>query len=55
MFRVEKSNKEKVEIKTRNEKTVETDMDIWHYTYKKTAVIRVRKKHWNVSSRKNNM
>ena len=35
MFRGEKSKKEKVKIKTQNEKTVETDMNIWHYTYKK--------------------
>ena len=54
MFRVEKSQKEKVEIKTRKGKTVETDMDIWHYTYKKT-VITVRKKECNVSSSKKNL
>ena len=27
------SKKEKVKIKTQNEKIVETDMNIWHYTY----------------------
>ena len=54
MFRGEKSKKEKVKIKTQNEKTVETDMNIWYYTDKK-AVISVRKKQCNVSSRKNNL
>ena len=32
---VEKSKKKNVTIKTQNEKIVETDMDIWYYTYKK--------------------
>ena len=35
MFRGEKGKKEKVSIKTQNEKIVETYMDIWYYTYKK--------------------
>ena len=35
MFRSEKSKKEKVKIKKQNEKIVETDIDIWYYTYKK--------------------
>ena len=26
--------RKKVNIKTKNEKIVETDMDIWYYTYK---------------------
>ena len=34
VFRDEKSKKEKVQIKTQNEKIVETDMDILYYTYK---------------------
>ena len=34
MFRGEKIKKEKVKIKTQNEKIVETDMDTWYYTYK---------------------
>ena len=41
-----------MENKKKNEKIVETDRDIWHYKYEKT-VIRVRKKHRNVSSRMN--
>ena len=48
MFLGEKSKKEKVKIKTQNEKILETDMDIWYYTYKKT-VISVRKKERDVS------
>ena len=35
VFRGERNKKEKVKIKTQNEKTVETDMDIQCYTYKK--------------------
>ena len=35
VFRGDKCKKEKVKIKTQNEKIVETDMDIWYYTYKK--------------------
>ena len=53
VFRDEKIKKEKVKIKTQNEK-ISTDMDIWYYTYKKT-VISVRKKQCNISSRKNNL
>ena len=49
MFRGEKSKKEKVKMKTQNEKVAEPDMDISYYTYKKT-VISVRKKQCNVSS-----
>ena len=54
MFLGEKSKKEKVKIKTQNEKILETDMDLWYYTYKKT-VISIRKKERNVSSRQNNL
>ena len=54
MFCGEKCKKEKVKIKTQNEKIVEADIDIWYHTYKK-LVIRVRKKQCNVSSRKNNL
>ena len=36
MFHGEKSKKNKVNIKTQNEKIVETDMDIRFYTYKKS-------------------
>ena len=32
---VARSVRKKVKIKTQNEKIVETDMDIWYYTYKK--------------------
>ena len=53
MFRGEKSQKEKVQIRTQNEEIVETDMDIWYYTYKE--VIRVKKEQCNVSSSKNNL
>ena len=53
VFRDEKIKKEKVKIKTQNEK-ISTDMDIRYYTYKKT-VISVRKKQCNVSSHKNNL
>ena len=53
VFRDEKIKKEKVKIKTQNEK-ISTDMDIWYYTYKKT-VISFRKKQCNVSSHKNNL
>ena len=35
MFCGEKSKKEKVKLKTQNEKIAETDMDIRYYTYKK--------------------
>ena len=35
--RGEKIKKEKVKIKTQNKETVETDMDIWYYTYKKNS------------------
>ena len=35
MLRGEKSKKEKVKIKTQNEKIVETDMDVWYYAYKR--------------------
>ena len=52
--RDEKIKKEKVKIKTQNKETVETDMDIWYYTYKKT-VINVRNKQCDVSSPKNNL
>ena len=53
MSRGEKSKKKKVKIKTKNEKIVETDMDIWIYGTKhvKKAVIRVIKKQSNVISR----
>ena len=50
MFRGDK-RKKKVKSKTQNEKMVETDMDIWYYTYKKT-VIKARK---SVSNHKNNL
>ena len=50
--RGEKKRKKKVKIKTQNDKLVETDRDIWHWTYEKT-VIRIRKKQCNVSSRMN--
>ena len=50
--RGEKSKKKKVKIRTQNEEIVETDMDVWYWTYKKTF-IRVRKKQCNVSSRMN--
>ena len=53
VFRDEEIKKEKVKIKTQNEK-ISTNMDIWYYTYKKT-VISVRKKQCNVSSHKNNL
>ena len=53
MFRGER--KEKVKIKTQNEKIVVTDMDIWYYIYIKKTVIIVWKKQGNVSSRKNNL
>ena len=40
MVRGEKSEKEKVKIKTQNEKIVEADMDdIWHYIYKKHLLL----------------
>ena len=52
--RDEKIKKEKVKIKTQNKETVETDKDIWYYTYTKT-VINVRKKQCDVSSPKNNL
>ena len=51
-FSGEKSKKKNVKIKTKNEKIVETGMSIWYNTYKKT-VIRVRKKHCNVSCKNN--
>ena len=41
--------KTKVKIKTENEKIVETD--IWHETYEKKKVLRVRKKQCNVAVR----
>ena len=44
----EEKNKN-VKIRTQNEKMVETDMDVWYQTYKKTFT-RVRKKQCNVSS-----
>ena len=50
----EKIKIEKVKIKTKNEKIVETDLDTWYYTYKKTAAS-VRKKQCKVSGRKNNL
>ena len=34
VFRGDKCKKEKVKIKTQNEKIVETDMGTWYYTYK---------------------
>ena len=43
MSNSEKSEKKKVKIGTQNEKIVETDMVVWHLTYKKTF-IRVEKK-----------
>ena len=52
--RGEKIKIEKVKIKTKNEKIVETDLDTWYYTYKKTAAS-VRKKQCKVSGRKNNL
>ena len=33
------NKKEKVKIKTQNEKIVEADMDIWYYTYKKQLLV----------------
>ena len=54
MFRGEKSKKEKLKIKTQNEKIVETDMNIRNYTHTKT-VISFRKKQCNISSHKNNL
>ena len=39
MFRGEKSKKEKVKIKTQNEKIVETDMNMWYYTHKKKQLL----------------
>ena len=50
MFRGGKNKKEKVKLETQNEKIVETDMDIWYYTYKKKTVIRVRKNQYNIST-----
>ena len=44
MSRGEKSKKKKVEIRTQNEKIVETDIDVWYETYKKKKFMRVRKK-----------
>ena len=35
VLRGEKGKKEKVSIKTQNEKIVETYMDIWYYKYEK--------------------
>ena len=52
VFRGGKIKKEKVKIKTQNEKIVGTDMDIWYYTYKNSSV---RKKECNVISCKNNL
>ena len=37
MFRGER--KEKVKVKTQNEKIVVTDMDIWYYIYKKKQLL----------------
>ena len=53
VFRGEKIMKEKVK-KTQNGEIVETDMDTWYYTYKKTVII-IRTKQCNVSSHKNNL
>ena len=39
VFRGGKNKKEKVKLETQNEKIVETDMDIWYYTYKKKLYI----------------
>ena len=39
MFRGERIKKEKVKIKTQNEKIVEIDMDTWYYTYKKQLLV----------------
>ena len=39
VFRGEKIKKEKVKMKTQNEKIVETDMDTWHYTNKKQLLL----------------
>ena len=44
--------KRKVKIETQNPKIVETDRNVCYRTYEK-AVIRVRKKQCNVSSRMN--
>ena len=49
-----KEKRREVKIETQNEKIVETDMDIWYYSYKKT-VISVRKKQCNVISCKKNL
>ena len=43
-----------MKMKIQNKKIVETDMDLWYYTYKK-PVIRVRNKKCNISSCKNNL
>ena len=39
VVRSKKSEKEKVKIKTPNEKIVETDMDIRYYIYKKQLLL----------------
>ena len=51
MFRGEKCKKEKVKIKTQNEKIVETDMDIWYYTYKKQLLESGRNSAMQVTAR----
>ena len=48
-FVARRLRKRRRKIKTKNEKIVETDMDIWYYTYRKT-IDSVRKKGCNVSS-----
>ena len=52
MPRGDKSKKKKVKIRAQIEKIVETDMDVWFSTTKKTFII-LRKKQGNVSSRMN--
>ena len=47
----EKSKKEKVKIKTQNEKIVETDMDIWYYTHKKQLLVSGRNSAMSVAAR----
>ena len=39
MFRGKKIKKQKVKIKTQNQKIVETDMDTWYCTYKKQLLV----------------
>ena len=43
MLHGEKIKKQKVKIKTPNQKILETDMDTWYYTYKKQLLVSERK------------